>query len=105
MRPICALLLLGFTGSAIYAASITVGTANGENCIPFVCNMSGVTTGESIEYQQVYSSTAFPGTVSIRVLNFRTLSPLVWGIQGVRSWRATTRSFFRILRLPWTLFR
>jgi hypothetical protein len=40
-------------------AQVTVGTFSGGNCYPFLCNDSGTSVGQSIDYQQVYSSSAF----------------------------------------------
>jgi hypothetical protein len=62
-----ACLLLGVTA---YADS-TVGTITTGNCYPFLCNDSGISSGQTIDYQQVYSSTAFtPGVQSINSLTF-----------------------------------
>jgi hypothetical protein len=57
---------------AARAASITVGTAdpNSGNCYPFMCNDSGTNSGPSIEYQQVYSSSAFGGGFKINSETF-----------------------------------
>jgi hypothetical protein len=52
------------------SADTTVGVTNGGNCYPFLCNDSGVSTGQTIDYQQVYSSSAFSGTQSINGLRF-----------------------------------
>ena len=46
-------------GNNALAGSTTVGTANDGNCYPFMCNDSGTSSGPSIQYQQVYSSSAF----------------------------------------------
>jgi len=58
-----------FTPSA-NAATVTVGSPNTGNCYPFLCNDSGISSGQSIEYQQVYASSAFSGPVSITALTF-----------------------------------
>src|SRR5947209_4533475 len=51
--------------------SITVGTFNTGNCYPFMCNDSGVSVGQSIEYQQVYASSSFGlSPVSISTITF-----------------------------------
>ena len=47
------------------AAPITIGTANTGNCYPLMCNDSGSSSGPSIQYQQVYSASAFPGVTTI----------------------------------------
>jgi hypothetical protein len=41
-------------------ASVTVGAYIGGDCLPFNCN-DGPTSGQSIEYDQTYSSAAFSG--------------------------------------------
>jgi hypothetical protein len=56
---------LAFGGSA--SAATVVGIANGGNCIPFACGSFGV-----LEYQQVYSSTDFSGSMSINDIIFYT---------------------------------
>ncbi len=52
------------------AGSVTVGTGNTANCFPFMCNESGTSSGPSIDYQQVFASTAFSGPVSINSLTW-----------------------------------
>lgn len=52
------------------AGDITVGTYNGGNCYPFMCNDSGSNSGQSMFYEQVYSSSAFSGTTTINSLTF-----------------------------------
>jgi PEP-CTERM motif len=52
------------------SADTTVGVTDSGNCYPFLCNDSGVSTGQTIDYQQVYSSGAFSGTQSINTLSF-----------------------------------
>ncbi len=52
------------------SADTTVGATTGGNCFPFLCNDSGVSTGQTIDYQQVYSSSAFGATQSINTLSF-----------------------------------
>jgi hypothetical protein len=44
---------------------VTVGNNNSGNCYPFMCNDSGTNVGQSIDYQQVYSSSAFTGASTI----------------------------------------
>jgi hypothetical protein len=66
----CALLLL-MLGTAV-RADTTVGTnqpGNG-NCFPFGCNNSGLSSGLTEQYQQVYSSSAFSGPQTIYGLTF-----------------------------------
>jgi len=52
------------------SADTTVGATSGGNCYPFLCNDSGVSTGQTIDYQQVYSSSAFGATQTINALSF-----------------------------------
>ncbi len=51
-------------------ADITVGIGDTGNCYPFMCNDSGTNVGQSIDYQQVYTSTAFSGSTTINSLTF-----------------------------------
>jgi len=44
---------------AAQAGTVTVGSFDGGNCYPFMCNDSGTSTGISIDYQQVYNSARF----------------------------------------------
>jgi hypothetical protein len=52
------------------AGSVTIGVADTGNCYPFMCNDSGTNSGISIWYEQVYSSTAFSGPVTITSATF-----------------------------------
>jgi hypothetical protein len=52
------------------AAPITIGVNNAGNCYPGLCNDSGANVGPSIEYQQVYTSTAFSGVTPINSITF-----------------------------------
>jgi hypothetical protein len=65
-----ATLLLGLAAQTAQADAITVGTANTGNCYPFMCNDSGTSSGPSIQYQQVYSASAFSGPVTITSESF-----------------------------------
>jgi PEP-CTERM motif len=51
-------------------AQTTVGTFDAGNCYPFTCNDSGITSGQSIDYQQIYSASAFPGPVTFESITF-----------------------------------
>jgi hypothetical protein len=67
--------LLGVIGAAAFAASpasaaVVVGSYNGGNCYPALCNDSGTSTGVSIDYQQAYSHTAFAGPITISSISF-----------------------------------
>jgi hypothetical protein len=59
--PLGALML----GQSLLRADVTVGTDNNGNCYPFMCNDSGTSVGQSIDYEQVYASTAFTGPQTI----------------------------------------
>ena len=59
-----------FAFAAPAHAGLIIGTADTGNAYPFMCNDSGVSTGVTMEYQQVYSSTAFSGTIDITSLTF-----------------------------------
>jgi PEP-CTERM motif len=47
------------------AGSVTVGNFDNGNCYPLMCNDSGTSSGQSIDYQQVYGSSAFSGSTTI----------------------------------------
>lgn len=64
------LLLLAATAHGALAGAVTVGVADTGNCYPFMCNDSGSGSGPSIQYQQVYAASAFPGTVTINAETF-----------------------------------
>ena len=56
------------------AADVTVGSSDSGNCYPFVCNDSGVSVGQSIDFQEIYSSTAFSGPLTFAAITFFTWS-------------------------------
>ena len=60
-------------------AQITVGTFDTGNCYPFMCNDSGTSVGQSIEYQQVYSSAAFSMPVAITSETFYWQGAQIFG--------------------------
>jgi hypothetical protein len=64
------LLIVLSVGVFLHAGTVTVGNYNTGNCYPFLCNDSGTNTGPAIDYQQVYSHTAFPGTITITGIQF-----------------------------------
>jgi hypothetical protein len=53
-----------------YADYVTVGSADGPNCYPFMCNDSNNTTGPSIDYQEAFNANAFAGPGSIDFISF-----------------------------------
>lgn len=67
---VIAVLAFSLVLAGVANADTTVGTYNTGNCLPFMCNVSGSGTGQSMFYEQVYSSSAFSGTVSINSLTF-----------------------------------
>jgi PEP-CTERM motif len=63
-----ALLFCVLTVSGLSYADTTVGTFNGGNCLPFMCNNSGTDVGQSIDYQQVFAPSAFSGLTTINTI-------------------------------------
>jgi hypothetical protein len=63
------LLVICCAPTSIWAQT-TVGIVETGNCYPFLCNDSGTTIGETINYQQVYSASAFSGPLTINSLSF-----------------------------------
>lgn len=74
MKNTLAALLMAVSVSLFAASSaqatVIVGSVDGGGCFPFGCNGSGISVGESIHYQQIYSSTAFAGPINIGSLTF-----------------------------------
>jgi hypothetical protein len=64
-----ATLALALSAVPAAAQSVTVGTANGDNCIPFTCQF--VTQ----RYQQVYAASALGGPALISAIGFTLLFP------------------------------
>jgi hypothetical protein len=59
------------------AGSVTIGSYDSGNCYPFMCNDSGTSSGQSIDYQQVYTSSAFTsGPITINSETFYYASQL-----------------------------
>lgn len=58
------------------AASVTVGSNDSGNCYPFTCNDSGTSVGQSIDYYQIYNSSAFSGATSFNKINFFEYAPI-----------------------------
>ena len=48
-------------GAGLLRANVTYGTSSSGNCIPFMCNDSGTSAGQSVDFQQVYSASGFAG--------------------------------------------
>ena len=68
------LMSLLSAGILLHAGDITIGTYTNGNCYPLMCNDSGTNSGITMDYQQVYASTAFPGTVNINSVTFNLAS-------------------------------
>src|SRR5271165_5844735 len=68
------LLSLLSAGVLLHAGDITVGNYTNGNCYPLTCNDSGTNLGQTMDYQQVYASTAFPGIVNINSVTFNLAS-------------------------------
>jgi hypothetical protein len=79
MKSLCAAVLLAVSASLLTAtpahATVIVGPIDGGSCAVFGCNVAGITVGESIHYQQIYSSTAFAGPINIGSLTFYNSFP------------------------------
>jgi hypothetical protein len=79
MKTTCAAFLIAASASLLAApaahATVIVGSIDGGGCFPFGCNGSGISVGESIHYQQIYSSTAFAGPINIGSLTYYNSFP------------------------------
>jgi hypothetical protein len=53
-----------------HADYVTIGSQDGPNCYPFMCNDSSNTTGPSIDYQEVFNSSAFAGPGNIDFISY-----------------------------------
>jgi hypothetical protein len=69
------LALLLCSSPMLYAGSVTIGNDNGGNCYPFMCNDSLNSSGQSIDYQEAYNSSAFSGMTTINSLTYSWWSP------------------------------
>src|SRR5664279_6207101 len=65
------MMALLLSTSLLYA-DVTVGTINAGsgNCYPFSCNDTGTNVGQSIDYMQVYSSSAFSAPITVTDLRW-----------------------------------
>ncbi len=59
-----------FLAASPASAGIIVGSNDAGNCYPFLCNDSGTNSGLSVDYQQAYKASAFPGAITINSLTF-----------------------------------
>ena len=69
-RVLFAVISLVFFATASRATTLTIGSSDTLNCYPFTCNDSGISTGQSIEYQQVYAASAFSGITPFNIVTF-----------------------------------
>lgn len=70
MRSQVLFAVIGLFFFAMAARANTIGIADSFNCYPSTCNDSGTSAGQSIEYQQVYDSSAFGGITAFNTLTF-----------------------------------
>ena len=70
MRSRVLFAVIGLMFFAMAARANTIGIADSSNCYPSTCNDSGTSTGQSIEYQQVYDSSTFSGITAFNTLTF-----------------------------------
>jgi len=79
MKTTCAAFLMAVSAALLAVspahATVIVGSVDGGGCFPFGCNGSGISVGESIHYQQIYSSTAFAAPINIGSLTFYNSFP------------------------------
>jgi PEP-CTERM motif len=68
-KLVLALGCLAF-GAGCLKANVTYGTFNSGNCLPFMCNDSGTSSGQSIDYQQVYGASGFSGPATITAVDW-----------------------------------
>ncbi len=55
---------------AAAANAVVIGSSDGGNCYPFMCNDSGTSVGQSIHYQQIYLGSLFGGPSSFDTISF-----------------------------------
>ncbi len=60
------------TGALVtqFNAGPTLGSPDSGNCYPFNCNDSGTSTGQSIDYFEIYRAGAFSGPINISSISF-----------------------------------
>lgn len=63
-------LAIGMLAGASAHADVTVGVANSNNCFPFSCNFGAPTTGQSYDYLQIFSASAFTGKTTFDSIAF-----------------------------------
>jgi hypothetical protein len=84
-RLLCGLSVaaVALAPTALSVAAVTIGTPDSGDCYPFTCNDSGTSSGQSIDYQQIYSSSAFAGPLTFKTITF--LNPPLGGMTQVLS--------------------
>jgi len=65
------LLVVLLSATTLFAAPFTIGSMDAGDCYPFMCNDTGTNLGPSIMFQEAYNSSSFPGSVTIRSLQFQ----------------------------------
>jgi hypothetical protein len=68
LKALLVLCVLSF--GVLMHADVTVGNYDSGNCFPFMCNDSGTSVGQSIDYQQAYNSGKFSGATTINSLTW-----------------------------------
>jgi hypothetical protein len=63
-------LAIGVLGAASAHADVTVGVANTNNCFPFTCNFGTPTVGQSYDYKQLFTASAFSGKTTFDSISF-----------------------------------
>ncbi len=64
------MLLVVLSAGILMHADVTVGTFVTGNCYPLMCNDSGTSSGQSIDFQQVYTHSAFSGPTTINAITW-----------------------------------
>ena len=64
-------LVVLLSATTLFAGPFTIGNMDSNNCYPFMCNDSGTNVGPSINYQEAYNSSSFPGAVTVSSLQFQ----------------------------------
>jgi hypothetical protein len=75
LKALCLFSMLSFT--TVMHADLTLGSYDGPNCIPFMCNTSGTNVGLSYDYQEAYNSAKFSGSTSISSITWYLWPPSV----------------------------
>jgi PEP-CTERM motif len=68
------ILLATLSASTHAFADTTVGVADGSNCVPFSCNLSGSGSGNAVDYQEAFASSAFSGITTIGSVSYTSIT-------------------------------